>query len=133
MFDFKLSLPPDPEAPGAARRALEGLRATLAGDAVDRAMLLVSELVTNSVRHAVLPSGGAIVVRVHATEDLLRTEVTDQGPGFDPALQERRNGKAGGWGLRLVAGLADRWGVEHGDGTTVWFELGRPSPAPLHG
>lgn len=133
MFDFELSLPPDPEAPGAARRALEGLRATLAGDAVDRAMLLVSELVTNSVRHAVLPGGGAIVVRVHATEDLLRTEVTDQGPGFDPGLQPRRNGKAGGWGLRLVARLADRWGVEHGEGTTVWFELGRPGAAALPG
>ncbi len=51
----------------------------------------------------------------------LRAEVTDPGPGFAPEPIEP--GAHGGFGLRLLADQSDGWGVERGDGTTVWFEL----------
>jgi anti-sigma regulatory factor (Ser/Thr protein kinase) len=55
---------------------------------------------------------------------MLRVEVTDPGPGFDPEMDEPTPGQAGGWGLFLTERLADRWGVDRADGlTTVWMEM----------
>jgi anti-sigma regulatory factor (Ser/Thr protein kinase) len=49
------------------------------------------------------------------------TEVTDEGPGFDPGDGEWQRA---GWGLFLVERLANSWGVNHeGRSTKVWFEL----------
>jgi signal transduction histidine kinase len=88
--------------------------------------LLVTELVTNSVRHA---DARTVGMSVQVTDPAVRAEVVDEGPGFEPEsdpASARRNG-AGGWGLLLVERLADRWGVEHGPRSTrVWFELSRP-------
>jgi anti-sigma regulatory factor (Ser/Thr protein kinase) len=92
------------------------------GAVVDEAMLLVSELVTNSVRHAELGPEDTIAVRVLTTPSALRIEVADPGPGFDPAAVPAPNGHAG-WGLSLLDRIAARWGVSRGDGAEVWFEL----------
>ena len=54
----------------------------------------------------------------------MRVEVTDAGPGFDPAHRPEPS-EAGGWGLRLVDAMADRWGVEVTPLVRVWFELDR--------
>jgi anti-sigma regulatory factor (Ser/Thr protein kinase) len=52
------------------------------------------------------------------------TEVTDEGPGFDPAQTGPSGEKDSGWGLFLVERLAHRWGVvQDGGATKVWFEL----------
>ncbi len=82
------------------------------------ACLLVSELVTNSVRHG---AGACVRVRIEA-EDLgaLRCEVADDGSGFECAAAD--DAALGGWGLCLVEVLADRWGVAEGS-ARVWFEL----------
>lgn len=64
---------------------------------------------------------------------MLHVDVVDPGPGFDPGHlpTSRRNG---GWGLRLLDRLADRWGVERNDVTRVWFELASPvSPSSSPG
>ena len=54
------------------------------------------------------------------------TEVTDEGPGFDPANTGAPRADRSGWGLFLVERLADRWGTKHEPGATkVWFELRR--------
>jgi hypothetical protein len=59
------------------------------------------------------------------------TEVTDEGPGFDPeaaleAEQPEVHAPGTGWGLFLVQRLARNWGVkEDGGSKRVWFELGR--------
>jgi anti-sigma regulatory factor (Ser/Thr protein kinase) len=85
--------------------------------------LLVTELVTNSVRHA---RADTVLVRVLVGRSAVRTEVTDAGPGFDPAEMAPLSSDRTGWGLFLVERLATRWGVNgDGDRTRVWFELQR--------
>jgi anti-sigma regulatory factor (Ser/Thr protein kinase) len=85
--------------------------------------LLVTELVTNAVRHARAPQ---VDVLVRVGPSGVRVEVADPGPGFEPAPRQEGHGAEGGWGLVLVDRLADRWGVARGDGRTrVWLELGR--------
>ena len=116
---------PDANSPAEARRSLEALRPGLNDVLVDDAMLLVSEIVSNSVRHASLDETDAIEVRVRGSRSKLRVDVMDPGPGFDP----ERIGPSeheGGWGLRLLDRLATRWGVERNDATRVWFELTPP-------
>lgn len=115
------------EAPAAARRALE--RAEVPEELLEDARLLVSELVTNSVRHAGLPDEASIEFCVRASADALMVEVADGGQGFNhisPARPRAGPGPvdASGWGLFLVDRIADRWGAVQMDGETrVWFEL----------
>ena len=85
-------------------------------------VLLTSELVANAVRHA---EADPIAVRFAVILEHVRVEVGDDGPGFDPEIRADEPGPAGGWGLRLVDELADRWGVADGDGSRVWFEIDR--------
>lgn len=88
-------------------------------------MLLVSELVTNSVRHSA--SGRpdrTVTVTVLSSGELIRVQVTDVSGTTVPALRPRVSGMEGGRGLHLVDALAARWGFEQdGDHTTTWFEL----------
>ena len=86
-------------------------------------LLLVTELVTNSVKHA---RADSVVLRVLVGRKAVWTEVADEGPGFDPADAQSADQQRPGWGLFLVERLADRWGVKHaGRSTKVWFELRR--------
>ena len=118
------SFPADRIAPATARRALEDVRAVIGDDLSDDIRLLVSEIVTNSVLHGPSAPAAAVELRVWASDDVVRVAVTDQGAGFEP--QERpTGGDRSGWGLMMVDRLADRWGVELGSGTEVWFEMRR--------
>ena len=93
--------------------------------------LLVSELVTNSVRHGRLRSNDRIRLLVEHSERLLRIEVSDPGEGFGANVPEPVPRGPGGWGLFLTERLADRWGVDREGGwTTVWVELDTASPRP---
>jgi anti-sigma regulatory factor (Ser/Thr protein kinase) len=124
-LDIDLRLSPDTRAPVEARRGLEALRPSLDDAVVDEAVLLVSEIVTNSVRHADLDAQDSIQVRVRGSHSMLHVDVIDPGAGFDPATLPDPNGQ-GGWGLWLLDRIASRWGVERDDVTRVWFELARP-------
>ncbi len=117
--DVRLALPPLPESGARARRAL--LRGGLDPDLDHTTTLLVTELVSNAIKHAGLGPDDRIVVLAAMEPDFARVEVHDGGPGFDPEV--RRSTK--GHGLRLVDTLASRWGVEHATGTRVWFEVDR--------
>jgi anti-sigma regulatory factor (Ser/Thr protein kinase) len=132
-FDLELRLAPAPRAAEAARRSVDSLRVGLDDGMVDDAVLLVSELVTNSVRHAGLGRNETIRVQVHRDPSSLRVEVTDPGRGFRPAELRAAAGSEGGWGLRLLDRIADRWGVAGDDVTRVWFELDTVSPHPPRG
>ncbi len=123
-----LRLEPTRTAPAAARRSLE----RVVGDdreALETCQLLVSELVTNSVRHAGLDADAWIGLRVEADDRAIRVAVSDPGHGFDQPTDAPAAGSASGWGLYLVEQMADRWGVDHGPDTRVWFELDRPPGA----
>ena len=111
------------EAAATARRALARLRADIDPPLLETLRLLVTELVTNSIRHA---RSDAVVLRVLVGPAAVWTEVTDTGPGFDPAATGAPRDDRSGWGLFLVERLADRWGASHDEGATkVWFELRR--------
>jgi anti-sigma regulatory factor (Ser/Thr protein kinase) len=112
-----------------ARRAVASLAPFLDRAVAENAELLVSELVTNSVRHAGLPADASLEFSVRASHETLMIEVADAGRGFDHPSQARPVAVAGseaasGWGLFLVDRIADRWGAAEADGETrVWFEL----------
>jgi two-component sensor histidine kinase len=117
--DVHLELRPTPEAGPRARREL--VRAGLDADLLHTVSLLASELLTNSARHAGLGGEDRLVLRAWLAPDYARVQVHDGGGGFDPDVRHSTRGH----GLRLVATLASRWGVERGDGCTVWFEVDR--------
>jgi len=117
-----VDIPRDSTAPAAARRAVERLRDGIAPDVLPDVKLLVSELITNSVKYG---GGGAVTLCVEAeTPRRLRVEVVDQGEGFIPVARDRPATEVGGWGLHLVQSLSNRWGVHEGS-THVWFEIDR--------
>jgi serine/threonine-protein kinase RsbW len=118
-------LPVTPEAAAAARHALDGLSDDRRDGRMRDVRLLVSELVTNAVRHANLASGDVIELVIEIADQTLRVEVHDPGGGFVPSAPSPDPARPSGWGLYLVAELADRWGVDSEDTTLVWFELDR--------
>ena len=85
--------------------------------------LLASELVTNCVRHAGVGRRQRIRLRALVTDTMVRIEVIDSGAGMRVVV--RVGDDHGGWGLRLVDRIADRWGVVRDAGTHVWFEIDR--------
>jgi anti-sigma regulatory factor (Ser/Thr protein kinase) len=114
-----------PRAPSAARAALDGLgERSLDPGAAHQARLLVSELITNSVRHAGATAADSIGVDAELTPDALRVQVADHGPGFTPAPVLPAPEQTFGRGLFLVDHLADRWGTDD-HGRRIWFELDR--------
>jgi anti-sigma regulatory factor (Ser/Thr protein kinase) len=117
-----LTVAADVEAPSAARAAVvAGLGGRVADDVLGDASLLVSELVTNSVRHAGLAADGVVRIGADVTGGILRLEVDDAGTAGTVAA--RPPTPEGGFGLHLVETLAHRWGVKRDGFTRVWIEL----------
>jgi len=121
-----------PYAATAARRALGGLRDIIGTQKLNDVYLLVSELVTNGVRHGGAGEDDVMELTALRHGNRLRVVVTDWGPGFDGRPRPRnRADQTGGWGLFLVERLAERWGTQRDeDATAVWFELKLPTGAP---
>jgi anti-sigma regulatory factor (Ser/Thr protein kinase) len=112
-----------PEAAPRARRALARLRGDIDQPVMENLRLLVTELVANSIRHA---DAENVALKVLVTQPAVWTQVSDEGPGFEPAERTGGQDEESGWGLFLVDRLADRWGVVRDAGRTrVWFELRR--------
>lgn len=116
-------LDPDPHAPEAARRSLDPLVGSIGDDALDRLQLLVTELVTNSLKHGALADGDQITLDVYVDEDAVYAEVHDNGVGFTPRQPDLDPLRTSGWGLWLLDRLTTRWGIENTAGTTAWFEM----------
>ncbi|QES43610.1 MULTISPECIES: ATP-binding protein [Streptomyces] len=121
-----------PADPGAVRTARTVVRKQLAdwglASVADITVLLVSELVTNSLRHASGPIGVRLV-RPADPDGTLLVEVSDPLP--DPPLERTAAlDDEGGRGLQLVSRASRRWGTRPGrtgrTGKTVWFELALP-------
>ncbi|HEX8156103.1 MAG TPA: ATP-binding protein [Solirubrobacteraceae bacterium] len=111
------------DAPGHVRAVVIGLL----GDRLGTELLfdmgvLVSEVVTNAVRHGGANRHCIIVVHLALAPEVLRIEVCDQGPGFVAPRTPRRRAQGGGSGLVLLEHMSSRWGVAVDDGTCVWFE-----------
>ena len=122
--DVEVTVSAGPGAPARARSAVGRWLHGRVADAVrEDAVLLVSELVSNSARHSGAPSGAAIRVRVTLQDRFVRVGVLDRGRRGAVAARDPGDDGLGGYGLQLVASLSTDWGVRRGIGTEVWFEL----------
>jgi anti-sigma regulatory factor (Ser/Thr protein kinase) len=120
-----LALAADPWAPSKARDLLMSVMADQAGsDGLHRALLGVSEVVTNAVSHAVSDESDRISLLVERTEDMVIVRVIQVRPVPQlPSIATMPEGwSIGGYGLRVLDAVADRWGVGL-DPPSVWFEL----------
>ncbi len=119
-----LRLDRDERAPGIARRRVgEWLAAHDIDEAVTESLLvIVSELVTNAIVHA----DSAPQLTIAVDEGRVRVEVSDAAVTPPVTRSPNDHSRAGGYGLRLVHALADRWGWEStGAGKLVWAETRR--------
>jgi transcriptional regulator with XRE-family HTH domain/anti-sigma regulatory factor (Ser/Thr protein kinase) len=115
---FRKRFPSNPLAPALARSALATTAIGMPADDFDSAVLLTSELVTNSVKHS---GSDWVEVAITLGIDRLRVEVSDPNR---QTIRPRTPDVEGGWGLTLVGELATRWGVErHRAGKTIWIEF----------
>jgi anti-sigma regulatory factor (Ser/Thr protein kinase) len=111
-----------PEAPAEARWFLNAAVANLRLDEeLKISTLLVSELMSNAVRHGGGAPGSWIGLTITDTGPFVRVAVCDQGPGFDPAEIDWTGHRGG---LFLLDTLAYDWGIERNAAATeVWFEI----------
>jgi two-component sensor histidine kinase len=127
---YEFTFPANEKTPRLARRALDGELAYLGADAESRMRLVMSEIVTNAVRHGDLAPGDRIHVSVDLTDEGARVEVRQ--PTRAEAASRTQGGDDGGYGLELVDELTQAWGMEPGPPGVVWFEItatGEPSEA----
>jgi anti-sigma regulatory factor (Ser/Thr protein kinase) len=126
-WTLKAWLPLDTSAPGAARQLAVGLGGRVTAPLVENVQLVVSELVTNSVRHSGAAADSHVGLWIALLDTAVRVEVTDLGGngGVMPHPPDFERG--GGFGLNLVRAVAERWGLEQSvaGGTRVWAELSR--------
>jgi len=125
---LRLEVPPTPETVSEVRQAFDAL--ALNEPTLETARLLVTELITNSIRHAGLGADERIRIRAEINDGQLRVDVLDGSGRRKPqrlaGAIRPPPGAESGWGLFLVDRLATRWGWG-GDG--YWFELERVTEA----
>ncbi|MEA2493121.1 MAG: hypothetical protein QOJ29_1032 [Thermoleophilaceae bacterium] len=109
------------DAPISARAALESLRSEVSEDVFERALLLTSEAVSNSVKHS-----GSQEVRLDIWQSggTLAVVVSDDGTGFEPVARSGAIADMeGGFGLPLLDTLSETWGSGTDRDSWVWFEV----------
>src|SRR5688572_14805732 len=112
-----------PMAVPGARRALLAGNGAVPSSVRDDVLLLVTELVTNAVRHAKAGPDAVVRVELRRGSDFVRVAVSDEGAGFTAEAPLERD-QADGWGLALVDRIADRWAITRTvSGTCAWFEM----------
>ena len=127
---LNLTLNEESGAAAAARRGLLEGNGMLPPAIRNDVLLLVTELVTNAVRHAGAGPERPLRVQLLHRAGCVMVAVADEGPGFTWRPSPPAGSEPGGWGLFLVDQIADRWGVERTtSGSCVWFEIGLVGPA----
>ncbi len=114
MIEVNLMLETNEQAPQISRKKLSEVRSDLEPRFDDLA-LVVSELVSNSVRHS---GDGFVSVSLKKTRDRVRLEVSDPGPCFDAD-----HPRGDGFGLQIVSRVADAWGIDNDGDCKVWVEI----------
>jgi anti-sigma regulatory factor (Ser/Thr protein kinase) len=120
--ELDMRLLPTHDAPTLAREWVSHVLGDISPAHTDEVRLLVSELVTNCVRHADLGPQDSILVSLEVSEGRVKVEVADPGVGFRPLASPAPHA-GGGYGLLLLDRVADRWGVRSDGVTAVWFEV----------
>ncbi len=119
MDDLAFDVPRHEHGPAMSRAAVrDAFAGHVSARQLEDLLVIVSELTTN----ALLYGSGTIGLRVLLDDGLVRGEVVDEGGGFEREVDARGIDAVGGNGLRIVGGLARRWGIHEGS-SHVWFEL----------
>ena len=128
--DVRLSLPARPESVAVVRHVLGALADALGlpAEVRDDLRLAVTEAATNVVRHAYREDDGRIDVLARPVAAGLLVAVSDEGAGIGPSP----DAAGPGFGLGLIASLADRFEIDHAPGMgsrlQMWFARHRPIP-----
>jgi anti-sigma regulatory factor (Ser/Thr protein kinase) len=128
--EFVVELAGGVHAAAAARRVVTDRGPDLAEPLRGDVLLLVTELVTNAVRHGRVGRDGSVRLECRSEGERVKFLVTDAGTsllgnGGPPVARPGTNGDdMSGWGLLLVEEIAEQWGVLAAPpGTCVWFEV----------
>ena len=119
MDSVELNFPRVPVSVARARAGLRPLRDPL-GDRYEDVVLMVSELVTNAIRHG---RGSTVRMTARVRGGSFHVEVVDGGAGFEAPGERADPTSPSGRGLQIVGSLSDDWGVYEGNSTPVWFEI----------
>jgi anti-sigma regulatory factor (Ser/Thr protein kinase) len=121
-MQFSFQFPPAEDAPAQARASLEVFDQILSPEVLEDLQLVVSELITNSVKFG--PKRSITLSLQISNDGNVQGEVIDQGDGQRAKVEMTPEPSLdGGWGLHLVDRVARAWGVHEGS-THVWFEVG---------
>ena len=127
-----LAVPHGRKGVGLARHAFadQMSEAGVSREAMDDAVLVLSELVSNAVRHADPLPSGEITVRWSVLDDVVHLEITDGGAPTRPMASLAALSSLGGRGLQIVRSVSSQWGVTEDDHcVTVWADVPRTSPS----
>lgn len=119
---MRLRLPARLDSVPRARDFVEPLQDDLDEDTFLNLRLLISETVTNAIRHVEAAEDADVELVVQHGDGIVRVEVLDDGPGFKPEPVDQTD-LSSGWGLRLLERVAVRWGTGDDPRSYVWFEL----------
>jgi anti-sigma regulatory factor (Ser/Thr protein kinase) len=109
----------EPGSVRAARRFVSDQLADVDGARNADVTLMVSELASNSIRHA----GTGFTVTIDRLAAGIHIEISDQGSS-PPTMRDHDLHAVSGRGLRIIDELAERWGIDATpDGNTVWFDI----------
>lgn len=121
---FEFTVPAHAMSLGFVRRAMYTLGDTCGPEVAETLALVFTELMTNAIRHSGVPENDPLEVVLEIAGSHVRGSVSDRGNGFEPHAVHLPVGAEGGYGLRIVDRIAERWGAERdGARSTVWFEL----------
>ena len=126
---WEIHLALDAYAPAAARKIVSDLLADrVPASVLHDALLLVSELASNSVRHSGVGADGELVLRMRLRSAAVRIDVQDPGISGMLALREPAPDGAG-LGLHILQALSQAWGIERDcrAGTRVWTQIAIPT------
>jgi anti-sigma regulatory factor (Ser/Thr protein kinase) len=123
---FERSIVPSTDTSGATRALLDGwLSAAVGEDLAGTVRLAASELATNAVRHGRLPADANMRLLVDVDDRSVRVALKQPTSAANAAVVAPENRGVGGFGLAIVEGVANEWGVEAGPPGSVWFEVDR--------
>ena len=121
-MNVREEVPIGPQSAAHARRLLDSLRGKIPEEVLIDARLVLSEIITNSYKHAGNPEGTPIRIVLRYSGERLRLEVIDQSV-FDPTPESDEQLRSTRWGLILVDRLAHDWGRISEGGLWVEFKL----------
>lgn len=121
---FVAVLPAHPVSVAVARGLLRGLRVHVDAERLERLELIVSEAVTNAVRHGSPRPQDRVGVEVLVAARSVTCHVDDCGHAFTPPTTAPALDRIGGFGLHIIAELAGSWSLERREaGNRVTFTV----------